>query len=311
MSNEYKTDAGETKEELFQRISELQLELASLKENYAEIDLSVDLKSAQIFKEKYEEIRHKNGSFSIRSLAKKVGISSGKISDIFNGRYVLSRELAQRITKNLDFGESLKAEFLRAVEKENTRIEAYRAFVKTHLSREKFFANEISHNEDIGLVDHWICYALLASLELNDCDRTISWISRRLKMDEDMIQKNMDKIVNAGFVEKKEGLYYLVSLSNLNNSLMPTSPEASKQAARHCASSVYHYLADRIDKALINKELATSENRNFFYIGAIDSNKIGNVPEFLSHTIHNAINDLGASENRDEIYMMHLTCTRI
>lgn len=302
-------DRSETKEQLLERIAELEEELLLIKECYKDLDLSVDLDSARIFRKKYEEIRNRNNNFSIRALAKKVNVSSGKISDIFNGRYTLSRELAQRIVENLEFEQDQKEEFLKSVDKENTRMEAYRAFIKTNLNRELFFANEINDNENIDLVDNWICYAILAALELDTCDGTTSWIAHRLKSEEETIQMYLNKLIYCGLVENQDEIYSLVLQSNLNNSVKPDRTEASKLAANKCSQSVFNYLADRMGK--MSDYTPDKNNRNYCFVSAVDSEKIGNVPEFLSQTLYNSMSDLENSSKKDQIYMMVLTCTKV
>jgi uncharacterized protein (TIGR02147 family) len=313
MNNNTNDPQNESREELLQRIAELEQELASIKKGYAETDMAVDLDSARILKEKYEKMRQANKSFSIRALAKKVKISSGKISDIFNGRYILSRELAQRIIQNLDFGETLEKEFLAVVDQENSRQEAYRDFVRQNLDRERIFAKkskEIGHLENIELIDDWMCYGLMAALGVSDSQHSISWLADKFKSPESIILKNLEKLMRMNLVEKKGNLYFSMEEQTINNS-MAAGTKASKIAADRCSVSAFRYLAQRLESDIDNDlDSEDRANKTYCFITALEPEKIGNVPEFLGHGMWTAVQDMAGPEAK-QLYMMMMSFRKI
>ncbi|QLY26316.1 TIGR02147 family protein [Bdellovibrio sp. KM01] len=303
-----------SKEELIQHIETLEKELEELKAKKSFSYAPLTFESASILKERYEELRLKNPSFSLRSLAQKVKISPGKISDIFNGRYQLSPELAKRITDNLEMPPNKRKEFLDAVANETNRVEAYRDYVKSSMDRANFNfkRTELTDHEGIEVIDHWLYIGLLAAMKIEGFDNTITWLARQLKMAESQIQPQMDKLERLGLVERNENKYFPIPQSTGFSSSKSNDIEKRK-GAKKASISALRYLADDLEnrtelddvEALKRKK----KNRDLCWVAAVDSTKLEEVPDFLGQTVLNSGQQIKG--NPDQLYMIMLSCREI
>lgn len=307
--------ANKTKEELLQRIQELESQLLSFTKPSGTYNMfSTVLESTTLLKNKFEEIQKKNPQFSLRAFAKKVEISPGKISDILKGQYLISREMAKKIAEKIDFENVQKTRFLDAVELENTNFEDYRNFSKSLAEKETFYAKELNplqDDDEIQLLDHWTFYGMMAAFEIKDCDHTPAWLAQQMKLSEDVVLERLHIMIGRGIVEKKEDRYYLVPQSNFNNAI-PASKRASQIAAQKCSISAFNYMANRFQNT-ITREAPDHDVQNnvYFFINAVDSSKIGNIPEFVAQSAYKSIEEMAQSPNRDAVYMVNISFLKV
>lgn len=121
----------------------------------------------QFLKNKFFESKKFNSSLSIRSFAVKAGISSGAMSDIFNGKRQLTRNMAEKIAINLKMNPTERSLFLNASsEREVLGIKKIRFF-----SRAQF-----QHITDASY------FSLLSLMETKSFKYDIDWIADRLEI---------------------------------------------------------------------------------------------------------------------------------
>lgn len=69
-------------------------------------------KMIEFLKNKFEEAKRVNESFSVRTFAQRAGVSSGAMSEILAGKRPISRKLAERIAFALKLNPTEKSQFL-------------------------------------------------------------------------------------------------------------------------------------------------------------------------------------------------------
>ncbi|MBT3980106.1 MAG: helix-turn-helix domain-containing protein [Bacteriovoracaceae bacterium] len=65
-----------------------------------------------VIKSKFESIRNRNPSYSLRAFSSKLGISPGAASTIMNGKRKISQKMALRLASNLGLNEAEREEFM-------------------------------------------------------------------------------------------------------------------------------------------------------------------------------------------------------
>lgn len=72
----------------------------------------VSEKMIYFLRNKLQEIKRLNPSFSVRTFALRAGISSGSMTELLNGRRRLTRNMAEKIATNLKLNPTERSLFL-------------------------------------------------------------------------------------------------------------------------------------------------------------------------------------------------------
>lgn len=83
--------------------------------------MSDENKPIRILLNDYEQRKQRNARFSKRAYARYLGISSGRLADLLNGRTRLSVRLAQKIAEKLGISDTEKQDFIYLVSIEQLR----------------------------------------------------------------------------------------------------------------------------------------------------------------------------------------------
>lgn len=132
-----------------------------------------------------EAARVKNSRYSLRAMAKKLGLSPGRLSEIMNGRRLLTTQMAMRIADRLEYGPDRRAEFLSTVDDARNDARNPRAAIPTaalpaplkSLRQPKYDPLEMDR---FHVIADWYHFAILSLIETTDFNSSPDWISRRL-----------------------------------------------------------------------------------------------------------------------------------
>lgn len=189
-------------------------------------------KATSLLLKKYEEGKSKNQRWSQRAFASRLGLSSGALSEILQGKRILSSQLKKKIAAKLQLSPLEEADFFDEELPNHlkvNRLEYYR------LSTDQFH-----------LVSDWWHYAILNLIKTKDFKPSVSWIATRLSLSTKLIQDSWDRLFRLGHLKKtgktisreyprletSDGLLdlsiqksHLEDLSLIENSLMNTPVE--------------------------------------------------------------------------------------
>lgn len=132
-----------------------------------------------------EAARVKNSRYSLRAMAKKLGLSPGRLSEIMNGRRRLTTQMAMRIADRLEYGPDKRAEFLGTVDDARNDASNPRAAIPTaalpaplkSLRQPKYDPLEMDR---FHVIADWYHFAILSLIETTDFNSSPDWISKRL-----------------------------------------------------------------------------------------------------------------------------------
>lgn len=136
-----------------------------------------------ILLEEYVRAQTRNPSYSMRSYARKVGISQAAISQILAGKRPLTRKSALAVLRNLDIDPT---EISKIIDDESDTVEKYQSV----------------DMDSFKLISDWYYYAILSLVETKDFNSSPQWIARRLGLTETTAQAAIDRLVKLDLLDR-------------------------------------------------------------------------------------------------------------
>ena len=142
-----------------------------------------------------EARKKKNTNYSLRAFARDLRISSGRLSNILNDKYLPGPSISNRIIESLNLNEKEREEFKQILE---------RCHEKLKLLGEARLIKE----EEYSLIADWHHFAILNLMETSDYKDDPEWIAKRLGLSEETVEKSLDILESINLVEFKKGKRY-------------------------------------------------------------------------------------------------------
>ncbi len=140
----------------------------------------------------YSQKRERNSAYSMRSFSKKIGVSSGALSEIFNKKRKLSHESAKRILSNINYSDDEINQFL-----SNTK--------KTKKIDRTFHDLSLDQYQ---VLSSWHYLALLNLIELPNGNHDPKVLAERLNLPAKKIQDALDRLQRLEMLEFKNGRFF-------------------------------------------------------------------------------------------------------
>jgi uncharacterized protein (TIGR02147 family) len=142
-------------------------------------------------REKLDELKTKNNSFSLRAFSRLLGVSPASLSEFLNGKRALSQKMIMKMADRLCLSPD---EFTTLSDK---------------LVRDK---NGIDHkipdrktiqvqNDQYYLVADWHYYAILCLAETDNFESDSAWIAKRLKTNQKKVSDALERLLRIGLLE--------------------------------------------------------------------------------------------------------------
>lgn len=159
-------------------------------------------KSAELLSQGLAQKKSKSPHFSLRYLAKRLGISPSYLSKVFTGKKPLPLSRLAALAKELELDPYSLRALKRALAREQKELGLNDELIplESSLPSEEF---EVSH--DFFLIEDWY---FLAILELVTCKGfSPECISRRLGLKEEVAQYGWKQLLARGLVQEKNGTW--------------------------------------------------------------------------------------------------------
>ena len=147
-----------------------------------------------ILRVEFQSRKARNQYYSLRAFAQSIGIGSGALSEILNGKRNLGLNKASAIVEKLNFDDSEKEAFLNSVQSLPTKVVTENEIEKRELTLEVF-----------ELVSSPSCMAILAASDLDGFKLNTSWISEKLDIDLEEVEYALNLMEKVGLVENING----------------------------------------------------------------------------------------------------------
>ncbi len=158
-----------------------------------------------LLKEKFDSLKIKNSSYSLRAFSKRLNVHPAAMSEILRGKRVVSFRLADRIATCTLFNESER----------NTLLSlCHTKKVLPELSQQKIGTSTEIDLDKYYLVSEWYYYSILSLSETKNYLGTSKWISKRLGISERVAKAALKRLSRLGyFIESKPGIYRPIKAS--------------------------------------------------------------------------------------------------
>ena len=157
----------------------------------------------RLLSRKLTEARFKNTSYSLRAFSRKLGLSSSAVSEILNGKRMISAKLADRIVTRLSLDPeeagkviALFSQKRKATLPKGDLKKAYR------LSVDEFHA-----------ISDWYHFAILSLLETTGAKTDPAWIAKRLKLGVREATGALNRLESLGMLKREKGKLVLTGKS--------------------------------------------------------------------------------------------------
>ncbi len=230
-----------------------------------------------ILLQKLEEAKQRNPQFSLRAFAKKLGLSSGQLSEILNGKRtftpLIKKKIAERLMlspqETLDFfGSDLPGKMKSTPDNRLT------------LSQDQFH-----------LISEWWYFALLCLAKTKNFKNRPEWMSKRLGLSLNIVKEAWDRLFRLGYLEKK-GQQIVQKQPNLKttDNLLDLSIRKS-------------HVEDLkiIENSLLEVPLELRDNTSCTFI--IDKEDLPKAKEMIRIFQNQFLNQIG-KETGDEVYKL-------
>lgn len=135
----------------------------------------------------FNRARAKNPAYSLRAFAKKLGIQPSALSEILNGKRVVSKKMGTKILLGLGLNDTIDSIF-----QQNSKD-----YTKQELSLDYFKA-----------ISEWYYFAILSLAEISSFQACPQWIANRLNITTTEASKALEVLKELGMlVEEKPGEY--------------------------------------------------------------------------------------------------------
>jgi len=146
---------------------------------------------------KFEELRSKNPLFSQRAFSIKLGLSSGAISELLNGKRKVSMRLAERIATRLSLDPQERSELFGFFP---DRVGRFSGSPSTSAD-----PNYLRLSADqFRVIGDWYHFAILALMRTRDFRSDVAWIAERFGLNQAMIRTALERLKRLDIVQEDE-----------------------------------------------------------------------------------------------------------
>ena len=152
---------------------------------------------------KFEESKQKNARWSQRAYAAKIGLSSGALSEILQGKRPLSSQLKKKISPKLQLSPIEESEF-------------FEEELPSHLKTNRLEYFKLT-TDQFHLISDWWHYAILNLMNTKGFKPINSWISDRLGLSLAATDEAWERLIRLNLI-KKDGKKFIRTFNRLETS---------------------------------------------------------------------------------------------
>lgn len=213
-----------------------------------------------------------NRAYSLRAFARSLGLSSGELSEILNGKRALSSKSAIKISKAMGLSSMELKHLLKLVSKTKEielGKEEYQDLFSSNLKQQKLSSDQFD------IVSEWYHFAILNLADSKDFEWSYTYISKKLNIKPYEVKVAIDKMVNVGLIEKMVSKQGKTSYRVSEKYVMSGEDIPSK--------AVRNYHRQILQKAIESLEVQTVDERDITGIGlTIDKKDLTKIKKEIS-----------------------------
>lgn len=158
-----------------------------------------------LLRESFEERHARNPSYSMRAFARDLDLTSPRLSDIFQGRQGLSREVALKIVERLGYDQQKADFFCYAVESRHGRSRASREAARIQLQKFSTPKKKIIGEDQFKIVSDWYHFSILSLTNVRGFQSDAAWIAQRLGLEVTVAEQAVERLLRVGLLKVVRG----------------------------------------------------------------------------------------------------------
>jgi uncharacterized protein (TIGR02147 family) len=162
-----------------------------------------------ILNEQLEIRSARNINYSLRAFARDLELSPSRLSQILSKKKGLSVAGAFELAEKLGLNERERDYFILSVKAQHARSSKAKAEAKESLSEKLTPESSLKQLElrEFEQAHNWYHMALLELVELNDCEHSVEWFAKKLKLKKVIIKNAIERLVKIGWLDFENGVY--------------------------------------------------------------------------------------------------------
>ncbi len=261
--------------------------------------MNLELKTYRtILKEELAQRCSRNARYSLRSFAKFLNISPGRLSDVMNGRYGLSRNSAQEIASRLGYNTEELNHFCDLVDSQHARAKKEREKAKERLKTNIPEKQNLTMDA-FQIVSDWYHYAILELTVTKNFKSSPKWISKKLDVSEHIVKSGIERMKRLGLIEEASGSLKAVDDFSASPSGIPSE-------------SIKKFHTQVLEKALAAIREQSLDERDFSsIIMAINPKDIPDAKEEIKNFRRKLNNRFEKSKTKSSVYCLNIQLFRL
>jgi uncharacterized protein (TIGR02147 family) len=162
-----------------------------------------------ILKHQLELRSAKNSSYSLRAFARDLDLNPSRLSEILSKKKGLSLSAANLLADKLGLNAEEKEFFLLSVNAQHSRSLKVKDQALATLTEKLTPEKKIKQLEqqEIEQAYNWYHTAILELTELKDCEHTVEWFAKKLKLKKVIIKNALERLEKIGWLKMEDGIY--------------------------------------------------------------------------------------------------------
>lgn len=242
---------------------------------------------------KWEERIRRNPAYSMRALARDLGLSVSTVSELLSKKIGLSATAAEKIIHNLNLDMLEREHLLDIAAAETSKSKKIREAANIKLR-----VREIKNTKTVLTVDafkvvaDWYHLAILEISELNNFESDSKWIARKLGIDPVLVENAIERLMRLGIIEKQENGW------RVTEDFSSISSQAPSEGIRNFHRQVLNLAIDSISTQKV------SERELGSLILACRSSDLPEMRKELQNFRRKFTAKFGRRENKDSVYCL-------
>jgi uncharacterized protein (TIGR02147 family) len=167
--------------------------------------LETFIMEVELIQQEWAQRRERNPALSLRSFARFLKVSPGRLSEILSGKRQISAEMADKIADRLGLNPEVRQVFLQSVFNRK-RASVRSRFEQTRLQPTVEY-QQLSMDA-FHIISDWYHFAILNLRDCDDFKCGETWIAERLNLNTSEVKLALNRLERIGMIEWKKNMWY-------------------------------------------------------------------------------------------------------
>lgn len=162
-----------------------------------------------ILKHQLEIRTAKNSNYSLRAFARDLELNASRLSEILNQKKGLSEVAAKALAEKLGLNQTEKEFFVLSALAQHARGQKAKDLATSTLDKKLTPAKrtKLLEAREFEQAHNWYHMAILELVELNDCEHSVEWFAKKLKLKKVIVKNAIERLEKIGWIIHENGIY--------------------------------------------------------------------------------------------------------